>query len=550
MKKFLVILLFVVIFFTVSAEKTSAVTNDIVKVGIKYGSGALYSANLENEVGKGYSFGYFDKQRNFVELGKTAKTKLSMTAAGTIYMASDGSYSASSNKPKAVIGGWHIQMDEVLGSYEEAAAIASTVDGGYPAYISDEFRVRIGCYETKEAAEAARDALGIGGTVVSGSRTGVMVTVSKSTTVLFEFDCEGLRSLGIMPDGRGKKAVTWFKGYKYYGGFEYNRITGGKINVVNVVNVEDYVKGVIPYEMSTSWPLAALEAQAICARTYAFGNTGHLRTYGFDVCSTSDCQVYYGVGNSTRKPGTQSNLAVDNTAGLCLYANGELINATYYSSNGGASESSENVWGGYTGYLVGKEDPYEGTVSIPNYEYTVTYTPEELTWVMQNSGYSIGKVVNVYVSEYTEMGNVHKVTVVDEKGEKLVVKGTKAKMLFYSSTLDKNARSMRFRISGNLPGIFHINTLTSAVESMNGVAVISGSGSVTTHAGENPYVITAEGVVPLKEENPQPPTLFTITGTGNGHNVGMSQHGARAMALLGMTYADILNFYYTGITIA
>ena len=64
-----------------------------------------------------------------------------------------------------------------------------------------------------------------------------------------------------MPDGRGQEAVTWFKGYKWYGGFEYRRSTGGSINVINVVDIDDYVKGVLPYEMAPEWPLEALKAQ-------------------------------------------------------------------------------------------------------------------------------------------------------------------------------------------------------------------------------------------------------------------------------------------------
>ena len=105
--------------------------------------------------------------------------------------------------------------------------------------------------------------------------------------------------------------MTWFKGYKWHGGFEYRRVTGGNINVINVVNIDDYVKGVLPYEMSPSWPLEALKAQAVCARTYALLQTKHYKSYQFDVCNTTDCQVYYG----TNKASSLSNQAVDETKG-------------------------------------------------------------------------------------------------------------------------------------------------------------------------------------------------------------------------------------------
>ena len=547
MKKFLVLLLFIVTFFTVEA---AAVTNDVVKVGLKFDKDTMFSANLENEVGSGYSVGYYDEARNFVRLGDISKRKISMTAAGTVYLNSDGTYASSSRSPAAVIGGWHIQTPATFDSFESASAIASAV-GGYPAYINDEFRVRIGCYKDESAAKAAMLASGISGSVVSSSRTGILVTATRSADVLFEFDCQGLRNLGIFPNGGGEKPVTWFKGYKYYGGFEYYRITGGNLTVVNVLNVEDYVKGVIPYEMNPTWPLAALEAQAVCARTYAHGNIGHLRTYGFDVCCTSDCQVYYGLGNGSRGPSYTSNQAVENTAGLCLYYDGEYINAVYHSSNGGATESSENIWGGARPYLQAKEDPYESTITIPNYEYTVSYTPAELTWVAHNSGYSemIGDICDVYISGYTEMGNVHKVTLVDTEGKQLVLTGHKARTLFYSTTYDKNVRSQRFRMLDTAPASLYINSVNNSFTSVGGMAVISGDGTIAVYEQENPYVITGSGIETLVPAIPKAPDQFVITGVGNGHNVGMSQYGAKAMATLGMSFYDILTFYYTDITI-
>ena len=548
MKKFLLLLLFVVTFFSVGTIEASAVVNEIVKVGIKFNNEALFSANLENEVGKGYSFGYYDDARNFVTLGETAEKKISMTAAGSIYVKSDGTYSDSAAAADRVIGGWHIQLRKVYASAAEAMEAAEAV-GGYSAYIDDQFRVRVGCYTDEAAAQAALAACGLEGTVVSGSRTGVVVTVSRSTKVLFEFDCQGVRSLGVLPNGGTKKAVTWFKGYKYYGGFEYNRISDGKINVVNVLHEDDYVKGVIPYEMNGNWPLAALEAQAVCARSYIYGNIGHMRTYGFDVCNTAECQVYYGLGNSQKGPSANSDLAVDNTSGMCMYSNGKAIMAVYHASNGGATESSENVWVTAEPHLVGKMDPYEATIQIPRYEYTVTYTPEELTWVVQNSGYEIGDICNVYVSEYTPTGNVCEVTVVDTDGKTLVVRGSKARFLFYSSTYKKDVRSMRFHISGGASTEFYINDISTTVPSVNGVAVISGGGTVTNYAGEAPVVMTADGIETLTPGIPKAPEQFVITGTVDGHNVGMSQYGARAMALQGMTYQDILHFYYTNITI-
>lgn len=551
-------MVFVVTFFAVTAVSASALDNDTVKVGLRYGSTALFSANLENNVGSGYAFGYFDENRVFNTVGTTAETTISMTAAGDVYLGVDGTYSnAMATENDTYIGPWHVQVDGLL-SYEEAASAAEQL-GGYPAWIDFGYAIRIGAFATEEEALSYAEALG-GGNVVKSSSTGVLVTVTRTDRILFEFDCSGVLSLGVMPDGLGEEAVTWFKGYKYPGGFEYPRVTGGDLHVYNVVNLESYVKGVIPYEMSNSWPMAALEAQSVCARTYACRSSKHLSAYGFDVCNTTDCQVYYGYsGTGGNGPNERTNAAVDNTCGQLLYHQGDMIqNAVYHSSNGGATEDVVNVWGSVRDYLVGKEDPYEGQISIPNYNWTVTYTADELTWILQEKGYSIGRVQNVYVSEYTPMGNVKKITFEGTGGTK-TVSGETCRTIFYSSTYGKSVKSMRFGINGSRPTgekqEYYINDATSAVTSLEGVAVLSGSGMLGKLSGESFAVLSSSGLSAVENTGsggkPVTPQdgVFVIDGVGSGHNLGLSQWGARSMAELGYTYEEILHFYYTDITI-
>ena len=553
MKKLVVTVAFLVTFFIVCSVSASAVVNNTVKVGLKYSGDALFSANLENAQGSGYAFGYYDSSRSFVPLGKTGQTTISMTAAGTIYIGGSGTYyDTEPVSSHQTLGPYHIQLSGTYDDFAAAAAAASAYSGGYPAYLSGTYSVRIGCYQTANDASTALAALGVGGgTVVQSGGTGVLVTVTKTAAVLFEFDCLGAQSLAVLPDGGGTKAVTWFKGYKYYGGFEYQRITGGNINVINVVNLEDYVKGVIPYEMNGGWPLEALKAQAVCARTYACATTKHLSSNGFDVCNTTDCQVYYGVGSGAINPTAASDQAVDETAGSCLYYNGALAEAVYFSSDGGATEDAANVWGGSVPYLMGKADPYESTIAIPSYSYSTTYSSAELTYILQNKGYSIGTVRNVYVSEFTKMGNVYKVTFVDTSGGTLTVKGDTCRSIFYSSTYGKSVRSMRFNISGGSSASFYVNSASGPLGTLSGVYLISGSGTVSSYTGSAPYVITSSGTAALTSSaSTASSDSFTVTGTGSGHNVGMSQYGANAMAKQGCDYRAILNFYYTNVTIA
>ena len=190
--------------------------------------------------------------------------------------------------------------------------------------------------------------------------------------------------------------------------------------------------------MSKDWPVEALKAQAVCARTYAVCQTKH-RAQGFDICATTHCQVYQGTAAS----GANSDAAVDQTTGEFLYYSGRLVQeAVYYSSNGGASEDSLNVWGNDVGYLKGKIDPYEGKIAsiIPRYNWSTTFTASELTTLLNNRGYGIGTVKNAYVSAYTDTGNVYSVTFTGTSGSKTVSREACRTLL--------NLRSQRFTIGG------------------------------------------------------------------------------------------------------
>ena len=377
-------------------------------------------------------------------------------------------------------------------------------------------------------------------TFIGGSSTGVTVIVTGTDTILFEFDCGGSENLGILPIETREKTVTWFRGYRYYGGFEYQRVSGGNINVINVVDLEDYVKCVIPWEMSKDWPVEALKAQAVCARTYAVCQTKH-RAQGFDICATTHCQVYQGTAAS----GANSDAAVDQTTGEFLYYSGRLVQeAVYYSSNGGASEDSLNVWGNDVGYLKGKIDPYEGKIAsiIPRYNWSTTFTASELTTLLNNRGYGIGTVKNAYVSAYTDTGNVYSVTFTGTSGSKTVSREACRTLL--------NLRSQRFTIGGGTgENIYSVNDTGESV-ALGSMSAIDSSGKNSALSG-NVYVITSSGTSQLVQRTTTSSGSgsFVISGSGYGHNVGMSQWGAYSMANLGYSYRDILQFYYTDVSI-
>ena len=168
----------------------------------------------------------------------------------------------------------------------------------------------------------------------------------------------------------------------------------------------------------------------------------------------------------------------------------------------------------------------------------------------------MGTVRDVYVSAYTPLGNVKEVTFVGTGGTK-VFTGDDCRMIFYSSTYQKSVSSMRFDINGRRGGAGGLSVNgTALLSSLDGASVISGGGTTGTLRGNSAAAITSSGTVTVAAEIRQPTGggasnngNFVITGTGNGHNVGMSQYGAKAMAEQGYAFREILNFYYTDIDI-
>lgn len=512
--------MFLLSFFLCGALCTfaQAADGDMLRVGLKYGSEAMSAANLQNySAFGGYALGYFDAGGDFEELGELPRSyeKITVTTDET----------------------YHAQLPDAFYDYDDAARAAVEYSDGFAAYEGGAFYVRVGSYGSLHEAESA--AYRLGGEAVGGSRTGVTVVESESREVLFEFDCGGDESLGILPIETREKTVMWFRGYRYYGGFEYQRARGGNINVINVVDMEDYVKGVVPWEMNKDWPVEALKAQAVCARTYAACQSKH-RSQGFDICATTHCQVYQGTAQSS----ANSDAAVEQTAGEYLYYDGRLVQeAVYCSSNGGASEDSLNIWGSDVGYLKGKIDPYEGKIAsiIPRYNWSTTYSISELTSLLNSRGYGIGTVRDAYVSAYTDTGNVYSVTFVGTNGSKTVSREACRTLL--------NLRSQRFSINGGGSGnAYRVNDTGEGV-ALNAASAIDGSGRSSALSG-NVYVITASGTSQLEQRTTASNTGgFVISGSGYGHHVGMSQWGAYSMADLGYSYRDILQFYYTDTTI-
>lgn len=527
----------------VSATDTSETV--MLRIGLNYNTDTLAGANLSNDVGTGYRFGYFNVDKVFYQVGYTGSTDISVVKTQNVYYGYVESYGRNSYSDKIsseiAVGCYHVQLPGSYAVFEEAHSAATVYSGGFAAWVDGTYYARVGNYVSSEAANTALTAFGVeGATVVGTSSGGVSVVATGTSTIIFQFDGGSDFSLAVRP-GLDDSVVTktLFKGYTYYGSFQYQRIDGGDMTVVNFVPIDDYVKGVLPYEMSSSWPLEALKAQAVCARTYALINLNKHAQYGFDLCTTVDCQVYRGTNSATEL----TDQAVEETAGQYAWYGEELAGTFYYSSNGGASEDVKNVWGSSYPYLVGVVDIYEPSVAdkTGKYNWTTTFTKTELKEILHSKGYLCGDIVNFYVAETTATGNVYKITFEDVNGKTWSFVNTQQE---YCRTL-LGLNSIRYTISGGDVSAF-INDNQTAIADLNGSYAINGAGESVALSGA-PYVMTASGTTQM--EQAEPGETFTITGSGWGHNVGMSQWGAYAMAEQGKTYDEILKFYFTGIDV-
>jgi stage II sporulation protein D len=164
---------------------------------------------------------------------------------------------------------------------------------------------------------------------------------------------------------------------------------GGSLNAVNALPVDQYVKGVIAAESPSSWPLAALRAQAVAARSYAL--TGLVEGNGFDLYPDTRSQVYGGIAAETDR----TNRAADETRGQVVVYRGKIAQTFFSACSGGHTESVQNVfYGAPVPYLVGVPDPYDG--ECPLHTWTMRFSGREISAKL--AGYLSGQLKRVVVT--------------------------------------------------------------------------------------------------------------------------------------------------------
>ena len=332
--------------------------------------------------------------------------------------------------------------------------------------------------------------------------------------------------------------------FKYRGRIEVGRYSGAsKVSAVNVLPLEDYIKGVVTCEMPRSWPLEALKAQAVCARSYGLmvggeGSSGGLEK-GYSIGDSETFQVYKGVSGESES-GTR---AVDETRGeLATYEN-RVIRTYYFSTSGGSTETAEDVWGNGKPYLRSVSDIYE--TEPEKQPWIVTLTAGEIASNLSKNGMDVGTVQDVKPEIITMSGHIYSLKVTGSKGTVNVEKG-KIRTVF-------GLPSTKFKVVkyGDIPDKVTAKGDTEEKTVRIGSSyILSGSGKAEKAGSLDQYmVMSSDNITGFAGKAPKEGGVFEFAGAGYGHSVGMSQSGAKGMAKAGFTYRDIISHYFSGVVV-
>jgi stage II sporulation protein D len=191
--------------------------------------------------------------------------------------------------------------------------------------------------------------------------------------------------------------------YDLYRGSMRVRVNGSGIMCVNIVDIDQYVQGVVPAEMIPSWPLEALKAQAVAARSYG---AARIKTTGYyDVVPTSVNQVYGGYSYEYPK----TNNAVQSTAGIIVWYNDKIANTYFFDTAGGATENSEYVWPTTSG-SPGTVIPYIRGIRDVDAN-NVPYDINAMNYSWSSAQFTMAQLSNIYKQDSrTNVGTITKLT--------------------------------------------------------------------------------------------------------------------------------------------
>lgn len=298
------------------------------------------------------------------------------------------------------------------------------------------------------------------------------------------------KDITLTPLNSGSFIMFKKEGYmrRFSGSMTMKRVDDDSFIPINTLNIEDYVKGVLPFEESNDFPIEALKAQAVAARTYCITNKGKYSSLGYDLTDDINSQVYRGYVPFD----SNCNSAVDLTAGEILEYNDEPISAYFSSSDGGYTEENDNVWSGkQLPYLTENPDPYD--TASRNWTQVLSSADIDALLKKNHPELNAKQFVNLDITDMTKYSS--------GRVSSLKLNYTDNNNSQQSYTLTKNEARTFFGLKSSM------YTITLSKDSSNN-------------------------------------DVYNFVGNGYGHGIGMSQWGAYGRAVSGEDYKTILAFYY------
>jgi SpoIID/LytB domain protein len=315
--------------------------------------------------------------------------------------------------------------------------------------------------------------------------------------------------LRLIPTGPVPTSVRGLS--DYFGVLEIDAAGDGLV-IVNRLPLEQYLLGLS--EVPPDWPREALRAQAIAARTYALWTlarppAGSAATYGFDICASTECQVFTGADVLSTRDGDRWVEAVKDTSGRALLYRGNPILARYHSVSGGRTLDNSEAFPEEPDfpYLRGVPSPTEG--ASPLDRWRVSFPLDDLREMLERAGWWSGGELTEVATVPSRAGLHYPDVVFSGPGRRIV----------------RTAQEFRETIGAIAP-LEHPNRYPSVAPMVSGRLP-------ETFPSNRMNVSTENGFV-------------QVDGRGWGHGVGMSQWGAHGLAIEGAEAADILAHYYRG----
>ncbi len=337
-------------------------------------------------------------------------------------------------------------------------------------------------------------------------------------------------------------------GEKYRGSLKIQQDSDNRIQTINIVTLDAYVRGVVPREMPASWGnyggMAALKAQAVASRTYALYYQKQSRHNGYDLCDTQHCQVYG--GKSCEADNT--NRAVEETSGEILQYQGRIIAPYYHATNGGFTELAQNVWSEALPYIQSVHDPYDDPANPHNINHMVIHnhakwqtslSVSEIEQRLDLNNPGSGPINHIEIISIFPSGRVNELQVSLAGGDTL--------SYFKENTrIFLGLRSQLFRIRETLESRVWLSGRSSRLDQKESVSELEGKWVINASGEKRMLLGNTFSARGASKEIQVPQKSFIIEGNGWGHGIGMSQNGAYNRSRAGHDYQEILSFYYPG----